>query len=106
MLVPTVGRIVHYVARGSADGRFPMVCRLAFVTEVSPDLNNPSTVGLIVMNPTGLFFHPLETGGAELHTGTDPEAMVVPVGARCGYGKLLYRPGSWHVPEGSSVTRW
>ncbi len=31
---PAGGRIVHYVARGSADGVFPPACRAAILTEV------------------------------------------------------------------------
>lgn len=106
MLVPTIGRLVHYVARGSADGKFPCACRAAFVTEVTPDMNVPTVIGLAVLNPTGLFFQPLSDGGANLHQGQLPEDMVLPVGARCGYGKNLYLPGTWHVPESSSVARW
>jgi hypothetical protein len=106
MLVPTVGRLVHYVARGSADGRYASVCRMAFVTEVTEDQNTPSIVGLAVINPTGLFFQPLSDGGVKLHTGQAPEDMVLPMGSRCGYGTQLYLPGTWHVPETNTVTRW
>jgi hypothetical protein len=49
---PTVGRVVHYVSRGSADGVFAPACRAAVVTEV--DANDE--VGLAVLNPGGLFF--------------------------------------------------
>ena len=49
---PTVGRVVHYVARGSADGVYPRIDRAAVITEgVSDD-----TVTLCVLNPTGIFF--------------------------------------------------
>jgi len=80
--IPTVGRVVHYLARGSADGVFPPVCRAAHVTDVDPD--DPARIGVAVVNPTGLFFHPLDAGGCTLD-GTDP------AGART--------PGSWHWPE-------
>lgn len=67
---PSVGRVVHYVARGSADGRFPPACRAALVTEVTPitgeeaaqaeieswDEDQRCRVSLAVLNPTGLFF--------------------------------------------------
>lgn len=59
---PSVGRIVHYVARGSADGKFPPVCRAAIVTAVDPHGSVAGlrgiveTVDLAVLNPTGLFF--------------------------------------------------
>lgn len=71
---PTIGRIVHYVARGSADGVFPAVPRSAIVTEVGDD----ELVGLCVLNPTGLFFFPLAAGGCAYD----------PAGA----------PGTWHWP--------
>lgn len=81
---PTVGRVVHYVARGSADGVFPPVCRAAFVTEVG-DLDGADgdlqRVGLMVANPTGLFFHSLAAGGCE-HWAPEEK-----------------RGGTWHWPE-------
>ncbi|MFD5878508.1 hypothetical protein [Streptomyces yangpuensis] len=52
--VPTLGRIVHYVARGSADGLYPSTCRAAIVTAVD-DTGAPA---LAVLNPEGLFFSP------------------------------------------------
>jgi len=64
--LPGVGESVHYVARGSADGVYPMVCRAAIVTQVTDasavpgtayDEVDPETLGLAVLNPTGLFFH-------------------------------------------------
>ncbi|WNI31496.1 hypothetical protein [Streptomyces sp. ITFR-6] len=81
---PTVGRTVHYVSHGTplrSDGSqvFPPTCRSATVTEVDPE--DPGRVGLCVMNPTGLFFHPLDAGGS-VHDDT---------GAQLG--------GTWHWPE-------
>lgn len=76
---PTVGRVVHYVSRGSADGRFPSVCRAAVVTEV-PDLlsGGPNTgpegyvraASLCVLNPTGQFFDQGVPHSAENEGGT------------------------------------
>lgn len=81
--LPTVNRWVHYTSAGSADGKFPPVCRAALVTEVpGPDddvlgvLADKGTVGLMVCNPTGLHFRPISDGGAAY----DPEK----------------RPMSWH----------
>lgn len=51
---PELGRMVHYKARGSADGTFPPICRAAIITTMRPD--NGSAVGLAVLNPTGIFF--------------------------------------------------
>lgn len=77
---PTVGRIVHYVARGSADGKFPKVCRAAQITEV----DGKGHIGLIVANPTGLFFHPIADGGGCPYDDRPSEQ-------RDG--------GTWHWPE-------
>lgn len=60
MTIPTIGRMVYYKARGSADGVFPKVDRAAVVTDVrehSPT-STPAAydVRLCVMNPEGLFF--------------------------------------------------
>lgn len=55
--LPTVGRIVHYVSHGSPvlpDGsqRYKPENRAAIITVVWSD----QTVGLAVLNPTGVFF--------------------------------------------------
>lgn len=48
------GRIVYYIAYGTPGGEYPAgVKRAAVVTEVEHD---QSSVGLCVLNPTGLFF--------------------------------------------------
>lgn len=56
---PSIGRAVHYVAHGTPireDGTqaFPKACRAAIVTQVG----DGGDVGLAVLNPTGMFFHP------------------------------------------------
>ena len=76
--VPSAGRVVHYMARGSADGVFPPVCRAATVSEV--DTADPGKVGLVVLNPEGLFFHGLRAGGVQLDMDEK-------------------RGGTWHWPE-------
>jgi len=88
MPTPSVGRIVHYVARGSADGRFPPACRAAIVTEVASPVTDPDDpdhelVGLCAVNPSGLFFHPLEMGGIAHDDRPDGQRA----------------PGTWHWPE-------
>lgn len=92
MTGPAVGLPVHYVARGSADGRFPSVCRAAWVTEVDPQ--DGAVVGLFVANPSGLFFHSLGDGGVA-HDGG--QATGGTSGAVCGSG--IYPGGSWHRSE-------
>jgi hypothetical protein len=59
---PSVGRAVHYVSYGTPGGEYPKACRAADVTEVGLDIH-PQVVGLMVKNPTGLFFHSLAAGG-------------------------------------------
>ena len=66
--LPTVGRIVHYVSHGSADGTYPSICRAAVVAEVPTEIAveadggqqslvpNEHHVSLVVLNPTGIFF--------------------------------------------------
>lgn len=91
----TVGRQVHYVARGSADGYFPAVCRSAEITEV----DGMGRVGLCVVNPTGLFFHPLALDGGVPYSVGDTDAAPDAPGARCNLRRAVYPGGSWHFPE-------
>ena len=83
---PSVGRNVHYVSRGSADGRFPKACRAATVTEVDEADTQPGRVGLMVTNPSGLFFYPLADGGVQQ-------------GPRCEFIDHPSAGGTWHWPE-------
>lgn len=71
-MTPSVGRIVHYVSRGSADGVFTPECRAAVITEVSPDTGRAA---LMVMNPQGIFWD----WGLEYNEEN--------------------KPGTWHWPE-------
>lgn len=83
MTMPSVGRIVHYVARGSADGVFPAVCRAAVVTEVTDAGLPEKKISLCVLNPTGVFFDqnvPYDDQGPIDEDGTP-------------------RGGTWHWPE-------
>jgi len=89
---PSIGRTVHYVAHGTPvrqDGSqaFPSACRAATITEVDHD--DTSRVGLMVANPTGLFFHPLAAGGCPYDEWDSAEALE---GAHP-------QGGSWHWPE-------
>lgn len=70
---PTVGRIVHYVSRGSADGRYLSTCRAAIVTAIEGE-----QIALAVLNPEGLFFTQSDT----------PHAISSPLTG-----------GTWHWPE-------
>lgn len=92
MPTASIGRDVHYVSRGSADGVFPPTCRAAKITEVGED----GLVGLAVLNPDGLYFLPLAgpLGGCA-HADQDdlPEGWVRLEGTPPG------PPGTWHWPE-------
>jgi hypothetical protein len=90
--IPSVGRQVHYVSYGSVGGRFKPACRAATITEVrGTDLpGDPRQVGLMVANPTGLFFHPIDHDG-----GPCPYDE----GEDQGDGTRTYKGGSWHWPE-------
>lgn len=88
---PSVGRIVHYVAYGTPGGEFPAgICRAAVITEVynGPAARPPAgiviqldaegvctSVGLCVLNPTGLYFN----------RGVPYDEARI--------------PGTWHWPE-------
>lgn len=63
---PSVGRIVHYRALGSADGKFPVgECRAAIITEVKEDV-----VSFCVLNPTGMYFNQKGEYSEEVKGGT------------------------------------
>lgn len=51
---PTVGRVVYYKSRGSADGVYPKVDRAAIVTQIVD--KESLVIGVCVLNPTGIFF--------------------------------------------------
>ena len=80
--VPSIGRVVHYVAYGTPGGEFPAGAhRAAIITEVpTPDeiaTGTPAdTVGLVVFNPTGQYFN--------RRIPFDPSGQA---------------PGTWHWPE-------
>ncbi len=77
---PSVGRIVHYRSFGTPGGEYTSQCRAAIVSEVDPAHEDIGLIGLVAINPTGMFFHSLADGGSTLdETGT--------------------RGGSWHWPE-------
>jgi hypothetical protein len=74
---PSVGRTVHYVSRGSADGKYPSLCRAAVVTEVLTG----NLVSLAVLNPSGLFFDQNVRRSEPVDRDDERE------------------PGTWHEPE-------
>lgn len=82
MQVASVGRVVHYRSYGTPGGEYAPQCRAAIVTEVTEHPDADGTVGLAVLNPTGMFFNrgvphaEDKAAGADEHPG-----------------------GTWHWPE-------
>ncbi len=78
--VPSVGRVVHYVAWGSPGSEFTGgEHRAAIITEVyqiEPGVVDMERVGICVLNPTGFWFN--------RHTPYDAPGQ---------------ERGSWHWPE-------
>lgn len=75
---PALGRDVHYLSFGSADGTHPsMECRAAVITSITPDPASAGLrIGLTVFNPGGIY-----------------------VNAFVHYDPTKSTPGSWHWPE-------
>lgn len=75
--IPSVGRMVHYVAYGTPGGEYPAGAhRAAIITDVHNPGEPTSVLSICVFNPTGLFF---DVGIYHDPTGT--------------------QPGTWHWPE-------
>jgi hypothetical protein len=51
---PSIGRIVHYQSYGTPGGEYLPEPRAAVITTVG---RNGSSVGLCILNPTGMFFN-------------------------------------------------
>jgi hypothetical protein len=113
---PTVGRIVHYVSHGTpkrADGTqaFTSQCRAAVVTEVDDTEQGRviGRIGLVALNPTGMFFHSLADGGCVADSGEErpgePDCPNAGAHGRpyrycsCGWVEASYVGGTWHWPE-------
>ncbi len=66
--VPSVGRVVHYIAYGTPGGEFPAgEKRAAIIAQVfMPQFPNPeAVVGLCVLNPNGFYFNDSVPFGTE-----------------------------------------
>jgi len=102
---PSVGRIVHYVAHGTpvlpgGEQAFPSACRAAIVTEVV----GQSTVGLAVLNPSGMFFNQSEYHDGAKTPGLAGCHQAISHGrphryCSCGWIEASYKGGTWHWPE-------
>lgn len=100
---PAVCRMAHYVAAAPirADGTqaYPSACRAAVITEVGEAptavlrILNPvagTRVGLCVLNPAGLFFHSLQSGGCAYDGGSGT--------AEWSCDGVDHEGGTWHWP--------
>lgn len=101
---PTVGRIVHYVSRGSADGVYRPECRAAIVTGVDTRRDFVGNVDLCVLNPEGMFFNRGVHYDAGDETPGNPRCPEPHVNGpfrycACGWVEAGYRGGTWHWPE-------
>lgn len=83
---PSVGRMVHYVSYGTPGGEYSSECRAAVVTEV----HTADTIGLGVLNPTGMFFNRNVPYGPAIGSETN------------GFSSLCdgneHEGGTWHWP--------
>jgi hypothetical protein len=98
MPTPSVGRTVHYVSYGTPGGEYTSECRAATITEVSTDPAAPDVVGLAVLNPLGMFFHPIAAGGCP-HDETITTVGWTHDDDTPTRRRLGHRPGTWHWPE-------
>lgn len=84
-LIPSVGRTVHYTSYGTPGGEYGKECRAAIITEVNLAVDGTS-IGLAVLNPTGMFFN-----------------NIVDYDTACsdGSGNVVNEltGGTWHWPE-------
>lgn len=92
---PYVGQTVHYVSYGTPGGEYGKECRAAIVTEVpeltSEERNDGTTVGLCVLNPTGLFLN-----------RDVPQDELPPLAKYVAGERSEYRGGTWHFIPGAS----
>ncbi len=72
-MVPSIGKIVHYVSYGTPNGEYKSECRAAVITAITDGVDE---VDLCVLNPEGLFFNKNVTLNESVRLG-----------------------GTWHWPE-------
>lgn len=87
---PTVGRDVHDVGRGSADGHYPPEIRPAKITKVRDD----GTVSLVVWSEEGQFW----PKSIPFHSGDPSAEPPFSPYYRCPHTGLAYPGGTWHWP--------
>ncbi|MEV0616178.1 hypothetical protein AB0I81_22885 [Nonomuraea sp. NPDC050404] len=99
-MIPTVGQTVHYVSHGTPGGEYKSECRAAIITET----NTSDTVGLCVLNPTGMLFNRTVTYHDGAETPGDPACEGLHAAGplrycACGWIEASYKGGTWHWPE-------
>lgn len=104
---PYIGADVHYVSYGTPGGEYKPACRAAKITEVGGAA--VGTVGLAVLNPTGLFFRSMAEGGVHYDAGQgNPGREDCPSAPHedkpfrycaCGWSEAARVGGTWHWPE-------
>lgn len=100
-MLPSVGQPVHYVSYGTPGGEYTSQCRAAIITET----DTSDTVGLAVLNPTGMFFNRTVTydeGGEQAGSPDCPDRESHGNPFRycpCGWIEAFRRGGTWHWPE-------
>lgn len=115
-MVPTIGRIVHYVSYGTPGGEYHRACRAAIVTEVPKHLeeepydgrrndgeSGPIIVRLAVLNPDGLFFTKAKHDNCGGRRGDRNCPDADHHGRRhryceCGWMEPELVGGTWHWP--------
>ncbi len=105
-VTPDVGDKVHYISHGSPvlpDGSqaYPSVCRAAIVTEVPDGTDNPQTLGLCVLNPTGMLFNRTVPHHPGTFTGPEREASPGQPLPLVTCADLTFEGGTWHHRGGS-----
>lgn len=101
---PSVGRVVHYVSYGTPGGEYTSECRAAIVTEVAEGTSG-ITIGLAVLNPTGMFFNRTVPYAEVAETPGNPDCVNKARHGNpfrycdCGWIETSPRGGTWHWPE-------
>ena len=101
---PSIGDIAHYTGFGTPGGEYGKECRAAIITDIPNDPDRPTAVGVMVCNPTGIFFKRVDyDDGAEVAGDPNcPDAAVHGDPFRycaCGWMEGEYKGGTWHWPE-------
>lgn len=82
MKQPSIGNNVHYVSYGTPGGEYKSECRAAAITQVHKAVDRlESHVGLVIFNPTGMFFNP-----------------DIPYAGSANPEEAEMRGGTWHWP--------